>query len=127
MYSYARYLDLESARVCKDDLCGVISLYVITNTKFTDAAIKYAACTGIKLLSWDYPKGQSLHEKIERLGVYPITVLTHLTNAQKQQLLSSGIILCSELLKKQHMLQGIGVTGRKIDALMREVEYLCGT
>ncbi len=127
MYSYARYLDLESARVCKDDICGVISLYVITNTKFTSAAVQYAACTGIKLLSWDQPKGQSLHEKIERLGVYPITVLTHLSSTQKQQILNNGIILCSELMKKQQLLQKIGVSGRKIDTIMNEVAYLCGS
>lgn len=126
MYSYARYLDLESARVCKEDVCGIISLYVITNTKFTSAAVKYAACTGIKLLSWDQPKGNSLHSKIEQLGVYPITVLTHLTSTQKQTLLNRGIILCSELAHKQHELQKIGVRGSKIDAVMREVAFLCG-
>ncbi len=127
MYSYARYLDLESARVCKEDVCGIISLYVITNTKFTQAAMKYAACTGIKLLSWDQPNGMSLHERIERLGVYPITVLTHLTSAQKQQLLNAGVILCSDIVKRQHLLNQIGVKGKKLDGVMREVGYLCGT
>ena len=125
MYSYARYLDLESARVCKEDVCGIISLYVITNTKFTTAATKYAACTGINLLSWDQPKGNSLHAKIERLGVYPITVLAHLTNTQKQILLGEGIILCSELAKNQNRLQKMGIKGSKMDALLREVSYLC--
>ncbi len=42
MYSYARYLDLASARVCTEDVCGIISLSVITNTKFTQAAISPA-------------------------------------------------------------------------------------
>ena len=56
MYSYARLLDLQSKQVCKDDVCGIVSLYVITNTKFTTAAIKYATCAGITLIDWDYPK-----------------------------------------------------------------------
>jgi hypothetical protein len=127
MYSYARYLDLESARICPQDTCGIISLYVITNTKFTTAATKYAQCTGIKLMSWDYPKGNSLHDKIEKYGVYPITVLTHLSTTQKQQLLQSGTIQCSDILAKPQIVQNLGLRGSKLDALLHEVHMLCGS
>jgi hypothetical protein len=126
MYSYARYLDLESARVCAGDTCGIISLYVITNTKFTEAATKYAECTGIKLISWDYPKGNSLHTKIEKHKLYPVTVLTHLTTAQKQQLLMGGTILCADVLKNPQILQSIGLRGAKAVATLQEVTKLCG-
>ncbi len=127
MYSYARYLDLESARICKEDVCGIISLAVITNTKFTQAAIKYAQCTGIELLSWDYPNKNSLHSKIERLGLYPITVLTRLSSGQKQQLLQSGIIVCGDIVKKPQTLQSIGLSSQKIDAVLREIRSLDGS
>jgi hypothetical protein len=124
MYSYARYLDLESARICKQDVCGIISLKVITNTKFTHAAIKYAQCTGVQLLSWDYPKKESLHEKIERLNLYPITALTRLTAGQKQQLLNAGTIVTTDILYKPRILESIGLTANKSDAVLREVEAL---
>ena len=127
MYSYARFLDLKSARICTDDSCGIISLSVITNTKFTSAAIQYGTCTGIDLLSWDYPKHNSLHDKIERFGVYPITVLTRLSANQKQLLLQDGIILCSEIHKKPRVLQKLGLSNLKIDAVLREVESLSGS
>ncbi len=127
MYSYARYLDLESARICKEDVCGIISLAVITNTKFTEAAIKYAKCTGIELLSWDYPKNNSLHEKIEKFGVYPVTTLVQLSSGQKQQLLINGVILCSDILKKPQLLQHMGLSGNKIDAVLHEASSLCGS
>lgn len=127
MYSYARYLDLQATRICKDDTCGIISLSVITNTKFTEAATKYAACTGIKLVSWDSPKNESLHAKIDRYGTYPVTVLTHLTTAQKQRLLSEGVILCSEVLKNPYRLSNLGLSSRKIDAVLNEVRVLCGS
>jgi hypothetical protein len=127
LYSYARYLDLESARICPNDVCGIISLYLITNTKFTDAVVKYAKCSGIKLLSWDYPKGDSLQAKIERNCVYPITVLTRLSSGQKQQLLQQGIILCSDIAKRPHLLQTLGLSGIKIDALLKEINALCGS
>lgn len=126
LYSYARFLDLQSAQVCKDDICGVITLYLITNTKFTHAAIKYAQCNGINLLSWDYPKQNSLQQRIERHGLYPITVLTHLTNAQKQRLLTQNVILCSDILNKPFVLQELHLSKRKIDALLTEARALCG-
>jgi ATP cone domain len=56
MYSYARLLDLKGASICQADVCGVTEFWLITNTKFTSAALDYANCVGIKLLSWDYPK-----------------------------------------------------------------------
>lgn len=127
MYSYARWLDLQSQRICKGDECGIVSLYVITNTKFTTAAIKYGNCTGIKLLSWDYPKQDSLQQKIERHSVYPITVLTRLSAGQKQQLLQNGVILCSDILKKPQVLNTLGLSSQKIDALLYETSLLCGS
>ncbi len=126
MYSYARYLDLQSTRIHKNDENGIISLYVITNTKFTETAIKYANCSGIKLLSWDYPKGESLHDKIERLGTYPVTVLTHLSTGQKQHLLQHGIILCSDILKNPNVLHELGLPKQKFDAVLHEASSLCG-
>lgn len=127
LYSYARYLDLASARICKDDSCGIISLSIITNTKFTLAATKYAACSGINLLSWDSPKGDSLHSKIEKYNTYPITVLTNLSTSQKQHLLQKGIILCSEILKNPYSLQELRLSHKKMDAIFHEVRSLCGS
>lgn len=127
MYSYARYLDLASTQVCKGDQCGIVSLRVITNTKFTQAAIKYAECSGIKLLSWDYPKHDSLHNKIERHRTYPITVLTHLTTSQKQFLLQNGVILCSDITKNPTILHQINLPRNKFDAVLREAQALCGS
>lgn len=127
LYSYARFLDLESARICKEDVCGVISLYVITNTKFTLAATKYAECAGINLLSWNYPKNNSLQQRIERNGLYPITVLTHLSTAQKQILIEQGILLCSDIVKKPHILNNLHLPNKKFDAVIQEATSLCGS
>ncbi len=127
MYSYARFLDLQSARVCKDDVCGIVSMYIITNTKFTHAAIKYAECSGISLLSWNYPKNNSLQARIERNGLYPITVLTHLSTTQKQILIKEGIIICADIVKKPHVLHTLGLSNRKFDAVLNEATSLCGS
>lgn len=127
MYSYARFLDLASTQICKADTCGIVSLRVATNTKFTHAAIKYAECSGIKLLSWDYPRHESLHEKIERHKTYPITVLTHLSTNQKQALLMKGTILCSDIVKKPTVLHELNLPRSKFDAVLREAQTLGGS
>jgi hypothetical protein len=127
MYSYARFLDLKDEHICKGDQCGIISLSVITNTKFTDAAIQYAACIGIDLLSWDYPKQHSLHDMIEQYGVYPITVLTKLMMGQKQSLLAAGIITCADLIKNPQALRPLGLSNSKSDTILTEAALLCGS
>lgn len=126
MYSYARYLDLKEKSVCKGDVCGVVSLYLITNTKFSKAAIDYASCAGIELIGWNTPKGNSLEERIERVGLYPITVLASLSTAQKAALLKDNIILCRELLEGPHLLENRGISPRKIQDALAEAGSLCG-
>ncbi len=126
MYSYARFLDLKSHPICKKDICGVDELHIITNTKFTKAAIDYAKCVGIKLLSWNYPEDDTLQNKIEKTGVYPITALTKLSNSYKTTLLESGIILCKDILAKPQILRRNGIKQNKVDAILEEATILCG-
>jgi len=127
LYSHARFLDLKDEKICKGDQCGIISLKVITNTKFTDAAVKYALCAGIDLLSWDFPRNNSLHDLIERHKVYPLTVLTRLSGGQKQTLLESGAILCSDILETPERLKILNLSGTKTAALLDEAETLLHT
>ena len=124
LYSYARYLDLESQRICKGDACGIISLAVITNTKFTTAAIKYAECVGIDLIDWDYPKQGSLQVMIEKFHVYPITVLTRLSYGQKQQLLAQNVILCDEIVRSPHVLDMLNISVQKREGIVSEARLL---
>lgn len=127
LYSYARYLDLQSERICAEDTCGIVSLCLVTNTKFTTTALKYAECVGIDMLSWNYPRQNSLHDKIQNLKLYPITVLSNLSNAQKQLLLKSGVILCKEILRSPLVLSSIGISSRKKDLVLHEIASLCGS
>ena len=66
--------------------------WVVTNTQFTKDAIAYGKCCGLYLLSWDYPKNDSLKDRIDRLGLYPITVSTLLTNREKLFLLERNVV-----------------------------------
>lgn len=125
MYSYARLLDLKDTKICQDDICGIKEFWLITNTKFTSSAEKYGNCVGIKLLSWDFPRNNNLHDRIQRAGIYPITVLQSLSKSQIETLIARGVILCKDLVEKPHYLRHLHLPQRKHDEVMQEVTEVC--
>ena len=125
MYSYARLLDLRAVKICQEDICGIKELMVVTNTKFTKTAEKYATCSGVTLLSWDFPKHNNLHDRIQRSGLYPITVLQSISQTQKRALIDRGIIVCRDLVKRPSALRHLHVTQKRSESILAEAAALC--
>ncbi len=100
---------------------------LVTNTKFTDMAVQYAECQLLELLSWDYPQGRTLHERIEKARLYPVTALTSLARREKTALLEAKIVLCSQLLSKTETLAALGISGHKATAILEEAGALCSS
>ena len=99
--------------------------WVVTNTRFTEDAIKYGNCVNLYLLSWDYPKNDGLKDRIDRLRLYPITVSTLLTNREKQFLLSRDVVLCRELIGDVFYLDHLGVSESRKERILNEIKMLC--
>lgn len=125
MYSHARLLDLKEKKICHEDICGISEFWIITNTKFTSTARKYAECVGLPLLSWDYPKRNNLHDRIQRAGVYPITVLQSLSGNQAKTLIARDVILCSDIIANPHILRHLHLPKRKHEAILAEAKNIC--
>lgn len=100
---------------------------LVTNTKFTEVAVQYAECQLLELLSWDYPQGRTLHERIERAKLYPITAITSLSRREKTALLEAKIVLCSQLLGNADVLGALGVPGHKAARILEEAGALCSS
>jgi Holliday junction resolvase len=100
--------------------------WVVTNTRFTSDAMQYGECAGLYLLSWDFPKGNSLKERIDRLGLYPITVSTLLSNREKAFLLSRDVVLCRQLVNDAFYLDHLGVSDGRKERILNEISLLCG-
>ncbi len=98
--------------------------WVVTNTKFTTDAIKYGTCAGLHLLSWDHPTGHGLKDLIDASGLYPLTCLTTLTKIEKQRLLDTRVVLCSDIAEDQTLLEKIGIKGSRIVSILKEVDRL---
>lgn len=124
MYSHARLLDLADQKICSDDVCGIKNLKIITNTKFTSAAVKYANCVGVELLAWDFPREDNLFKMIDRTKLFPVTVLTTLTNSQKVQFLNAGLITATDILNMTKQVSELGLPQRKLEALITEARQL---
>ncbi|MEK7095156.1 MAG: ATP cone domain-containing protein [Patescibacteria group bacterium] len=100
--------------------------WLVTNTKFTDQAIRYCECQKIKIVGWNYPRKGNLQDIIEELRLHPFTCLTTLSNSQKRGLLSRGVVLCKDLLdNSEHLLQ-IGMKKEEIEKVLEEAREVCG-
>ena len=69
LIQWARLEDLDENGNC------ITGAWIITNTKFSEHAIRYSKGKNIRLIGWNYPPGQGLEKLIERERRYPLTVL----------------------------------------------------
>lgn len=121
LYVKARIDDIRAVHKLPAAIHGL----VVTNTKFTSHAIRYARCQGLGLLGWDYPQEGNLHERIDHAGIYPITALTTLSKHEKMALLSQRLVLCRALSEETRALAEAGIRGKKADQVLEEVGALC--
>lgn len=99
--------------------------WLVTNTKLTTDAIRYASCVGMTAIGWHYPENNSLEHLIEQYNLHPLTCLTTLNDAQKQQLLDQGLILCKDIVDHQTALQQIGLNESGVNQVIQETKELC--
>ncbi|SDS57881.1 Restriction endonuclease [Polaribacter sp. KT25b] len=128
LYINSRYLDVKSFWDKSSKIQNKLTAgWVVTNTRFTEDALKFGNCCGLYLLSWDYPKGNGLKDRIDRLGLYPITVSTLLTNREKQFLLNRNVVLCRELIEDFFFLDHLGISSIRKDKILNEFKQLCNS
>lgn len=126
LYINSRYNDVKSHWHTNSKNKTILTNgWVVTNTRFTEDAIRYGNCVNLYLLSWDYPKKNGLKDRIDRLGLYPITVSTLLTNREKQFLLSRDVVLCRALIGDVFYLDHLGISEKRKEKILNEIKMLC--
>ncbi|MFX0557917.1 ATP cone domain-containing protein [Maribacter sp. CXY002] len=126
LYIHSRYKDVKAHWDSKKSKNKAMDIgWVVTNTRFTQDAIQYGKCAGLYLLSWDYPFGDGLKDRIDRLGLYPITVSTLLSKREKQFLLGRDVVLCRQLWKDKFFLDHLGVAKIRKEKILDEIKQLC--
>jgi hypothetical protein len=125
LYVSARYNDIRGNTCDYGSINRKISeWYLITNTKFTDTAITYATCNGVKLLSWTFPESNNLHDMIEDTKSHPVTCLTALDTVQKRALIDRNIILCKQLYASNKTMKELGFSDTTIFNALEEVSRI---
>lgn len=99
--------------------------WVVTNTRFSTDSMEYGKCIGLNLLGWDYPFGEGLKDIIEKINIYPITLLNYLNKKEKKYLFDNGIVICTQLFKNREVLQPLKLNDKKYKNLMKELENFC--
>jgi Holliday junction resolvase len=123
LYTYARFLDLESGS--RKKMCQKFDQpWLVCNTRFSDSAVEYSKCIGLKLIGWNYPKTKSLRQMMEEKKLYPITMLRKLDKQSQEKLATSGLVLINDLvgisIKELNKLTRIHV--KKLRTLVKEAE-----
>lgn len=126
LYIHSRFRDIESRQKNEAEFKGrVLKGWVVTNTKFSEDAVKYGLCAALELVGWDFPKGRSLRDIIDITGLYPVTCLTTITQREKQWLLEKGIVLCRQFLEDTSLLQAAGIKGNRVRSVQIELQNVC--
>jgi Holliday junction resolvase len=126
LYTYARFLDLKNGS--KEGLCQKFEQpWLICNTRFSDDAIQYSKCIGLRLIGWGYPEVKNLREMIEKRRLYPITMLRKLDRESQEKLAMAGLVLINDLIeisiKELNKITKIPV--KKLRILVNEAEGIC--
>lgn len=98
--------------------------WLITNTKFSEAAIKYAKCQDMKLVGWNYPENGNLQDLIEETRLHPITCLTSINPSDEKLLMASGIVLCRQARDNPDIVKQSGLSSEKIAKMLVEIDLI---
>lgn len=95
LYTHARFSDI--ATNYPKDKDEVLQSWLITNTKASRDAIKYANCVGLKITTWGYPAKSNLRQMIIDSRLHPVTCLATLDDDQKKFLVDQNIVTLKTL------------------------------
>jgi len=125
LYIKARWEDLENQEF---DFGGnkhkLDEGWLITNTKFSESAIKYAKCRNMKLVGWNYPEKGNLQDLIEEAHLHPITCLNSSTPSDEKLLMEAGIVLCKQARDNPDILKQAGLSDEKISKMLAEIDLI---
>ena len=126
MYILSRFNDLkERQHAIFDKKDSILKCWIVTNNRFTVDAIDFAKCSGLNLLSWNYPEDNNLKTKNDNRYLYPVTCLTTLSISEKEKLLILDVILVKEIIHNSDCLEKIGLSPNRIKNVLKEASELC--
>lgn len=113
LYTKARFDDLK-------DKYQFDRAWLFTNTKITTDALAFALCVNMGVISWSYPQKESLRDLVEKEKLYPVTILSSLSQNQKQTLLDNHTVLVKQVLSNRNCLDLLEIQPEKKERIIEE-------
>jgi len=124
LYIKARWEDLAEASFNFGKERKLDEGWLITNTKFSESAIKYAKCRNMKIVGWNYPEQGNLQDMIEEAHLHPITCLSSTTPSDERLLMEAGIILCKQASDNPDIAKQAGLSNETIAKMLAEINLI---
>ncbi|NDY41504.1 ATPase [Dissulfurirhabdus thermomarina] len=126
LYVHSRMRDLEPVLAARHP-GRAFSGWLVTNTRCTGDAVRYAECAGLKIMGWRHPRNGSLERMIEAKRLYPVTIVSGIQRGLVDRLVQRRIILLRDLMELgvTDLMATLSLDERKAKALHRQVNELC--
>lgn len=128
LYIHSRFSDIRKAyELIPENKIKTYEGWLVTNTRCSSDAIKYAECVGLKIVSWKYPEGDSLEKMIENNRLYPVTILSSVKKNSLDMLFHNDIIFAKDIadMDEQAFTKISGLETGIAKVLKREADELC--
>ena len=99
---------------------------IVSNTKLSEHAKRYADCRGIRYIGWSSPPNHDLQTMIEEKKIYPITFLKGLNAVTRNRLASNGVILLKQLTEKtpKELRRQTGISKGKLESIVSKARTI---
>ena len=87
----------ESFQLGRTDL-KIDKAMIVTNTRYSEHAMKYGQCRDIMQVGWNYPFNEGLEAIIEEKRLHPLSCIRVLSDEVRLRLVDCGVVLISQLL-----------------------------
>jgi hypothetical protein len=128
LYVQSRFDDIKRAfALTPEHALDVRQGWLVTNTRCTTDAIKYAKCVGLRIISWRYPETDSLEKMIEGKRLYPVTILPSARRKSLEILFANNFILAQDIadIDEESFLRKSGIDHLTARAIKREADKIC--
>ncbi len=128
LYVYSRFMDIKKAyELNHENRVSINEGWLVTNTRCTSDAIKYAGCVGLKIVSWKYPDENSLERMIENKKLYPVTILSSIKKSSLDILFKNDIFLVRDIadIDEGIFIKRSGLDTAAAMTLKKEADELC--
>ena len=128
LYVQARFQDIKKAAdMSPEKHMTFHNGWLVTNTRCSIDAIRYAECVDLKIVSWKYPEKSSLERMIEDKRLYPVTILHSVRKNVLDSLFKADIILAQDIadMTEEAFAQKSGLDEQTIKILKHEADEIC--